>query len=324
MLQQCNMADIVTGMQVEGFYLLREIVTKTSANGSFYWDIILGDKTGQEIAKMWNIDPAAEGYTKNTLVKIRGKASEWQGKLQIRIDKMREVSAEDELDLSDFVPVAPEDSAVMYGRIFAAAQSVGDEELQSILVALLQEHKERLLYYPAAQSMHHSVRGGLLFHVDSMLKAAQALLVVYPFLNRDLLISGVIVHDIGKLDEMNSTVLGLVDEYTKDGILLGHIQLGIAQLEVLGQRLGIPREKVMLLQHMILSHHYEPEFGSPKLPMFAEAEMLHYLDVMDARMYDFEAALSEIEPGAFTARVRHLERRLYKPELEPKNEADGQ
>lgn len=155
--------------------------------------------------------------------------------------------------------------------------------------------------------------GGLLYHTLRMLLSGEKLGEVYNFLNMDYVYAGVILHDICKILEMDSDQYGVVSDYTMEGKLLGHIIQGIKEIEIEGEKIGIDREKSVVLQHMVLSHHYEPEFGSPKKPMTPEAELLHFLDIIDARMFDFEHALEGIEPGGFTDKIWLLDNRnLYK------------
>ena len=193
------------------------------------------------------------------------------------------------------------------------------ETLQQIAVILqvdlkdLITDKEKMMYYPAAQKNHHAQKSGLLYHLKRMIMTGDAICNVYTNLNRDLVAAGVLLHDIEKLNEIMADELGIASGYSFEGQLLGHIIQGIKLVDRLGEELGISREKTIMLEHMILSHHYEPEFGSPKKPLFPEAEILHYLDMMDARMFDMEEALSGAEPGDFSERVWTLDnRRLYK------------
>jgi len=180
---------------------------------------------------------------------------------------------------------------------------------------LLDEKEERLLYWPAAKSLHHAIRSGLLFHVVRMLRTAEALCRVYESINPDLLYAGVIIHDLAKIGELSSNTLGMAD-YTKEGKMLGHIIMGVEELARAGKELGVSDEVLLLLKHMVISHHYEAEYGSPKKPMFLEAELLHYIDMVDARIYDYENAVRNISPGEFSDPVWSLDRRsVYKPEL---------
>ncbi len=148
-----------------------------------------------------------------------------------------------------------------------------------------------------------------------MLRSAEALSGVYEGLNTDLLYSGIIIHDLAKIGELTSNNLGIA-EYSKEGQLLGHIVLGVIELEKAGNELGVSDEIMLLLKHMIVSHHYEAEYGSPKKPMFLEAELLHHLDLIDARIYDYQNATKNIEAGQFSDPVWSLDRRsIYKPDI---------
>jgi 3'-5' exoribonuclease len=146
-----------------------------------------------------------------------------------------------------------------------------------------------------------------------MIIVAEKMCDIYLNLNKDLVISGVILHDIEKINEIDANELGIATGYSFEGQMLGHIVQGIIKINKMAEELGVSHEKTVMLEHMILAHHYEPEFGSPKKPLFPEAEMVHYIDVIDARMYDMQEALEATEPGEFSERVWTLDnRRLYK------------
>ena len=200
----------------------------------------------------------------------------------------------------------------MLAEIEEFINGMKDEEIQLLLTEIIDRNREKLMYYPAAKKNHHSFRGGLLYHVLTMLRLAKQICSIYDFLNTDLVYAGVILHDIAKIKEMNASELGIVDEYTLEGTLLGHITQGIKDIEVVGLELNIDRQKMMLLQHMVLSHHFEPEYGSPVKPMIPEAEMLHYIDTIDARMYDMKKLVTETKVGDFSERLWSIEnRRIY-------------
>ena len=169
------------------------------------------------------------------------------------------------------------------------------------------------MYYPAAQKNHHAELGGLLYHMKRMLMTGERVCEVYTNLNRDLVLAGVILHDMEKLNEIVAESDGIATGYSFEGQLLGHIIQGVKSIDKLTLELDFPREKAIMLEHMILAHHYEPEFGSPKRPLFPEAEVLHYLDILDARMFDMEEGLKGVSDGEFGDRVWPLDnRRLYK------------
>ena len=202
----------------------------------------------------------------------------------------------------------------MYKYICDVAESMEDKDLRALCIKVLNDNKEKLMYYPAAQKNHHAQLGGLLYHVKRMLMTGERVCQVYINLKRDLVAAGVILHDMEKLNEIESEEDGIATGYSFEGQMLGHIIQGVKSLDKLTMELDFPREKAIMLEHMILSHHYEPEFGSPKKPLFPEAEVLHYLDILDARMFDMQAALDSTEPGNFSDRVWTLDnRKIYKP-----------
>ncbi len=150
-----------------------------------------------------------------------------------------------------------------------------------------------------------------------MLRLADVMMEIYPFLNHDLLVSGIILHDMAKLVEMDASSIGIVREYTVPGTLLGHISIGVEQIGRVGREVSASEEVIMLLQHMVLSHHYEPDYGSPVKPMFPEAEMLHHIDLIDARMYDMRHVQDTLEPGTLSDFIFSLDRRkVYRPEFD--------
>jgi 3'-5' exoribonuclease len=202
----------------------------------------------------------------------------------------------------------------MREELFERVRAIRDEKLRQLVLLRLEDAGDRLDYYPAAQRLHHAERSGLLHHTSTMLKGAAALCELYPALDGDLLAAGVILHDLCKITEMNANEVGLASEYTLEGQLVGHLVQGVAEINRLGREIGMDEELRIMLEHMILSHHDMPEYGSPKRPMFPEAEVLHTLDMLDARMYEMQRALEAVQPGSFTERIWSLERKLYRRE----------
>ena len=173
---------------------------------------------------------------------------------------------------------------------------------------------DRLAYFPAAMRMHHAEKSGLLHHTTDMLRTAEHILECYPFLNRQLLLAGVIVHDLAKTVEMDSDELGNVSDYTRDGLLVGHLVRGMSMLDEAAKAVDVHGEWLQLLEHMMISHHGIPEYGSPKYPMFPEAEVLHWIDLLDARMNEMKAVEDRTPPGAFSEKILSLDgRRMYHP-----------
>lgn len=242
--------------------------------------------------------------------------------LQLRIDRVRPATESDGVNMEDFVPSADYSGKDMYDYIFNTVNSFENTQLKTLILTVLERNKENLLYWPAAFKLHHAIRGGLLYHTLSILKLAKAVCDIYPSLERELLYAGVILHDVAKIQEFDVSETGVVSGYTVEGSLIGHLVKGAMNIEKVGEELGIDRELLMLIEHMILSHHGEPEFGAAVRPMFLEAEILSQLDLLDARIYEISQAVSEVEPGDFTPRQWALDnRKLYNhglKEIKPK------
>lgn len=313
----------VTGIsnekEVTDFFMVKSIGLKLGANKKQYLDISLGDKTGEISGKKWDVtdEELVELQTINEgdLVKIRAQVTEWNGTKQLRVMRIRKINGDEGLELGDFIKAAPEAPEDMFQYLLDATESMADEDLKKLCLLSLNQGKDKLMYYPAAQRNHHAEMAGLLYHVKRMLMTAERVCQVYDNLDRDLLYAGVILHDMEKLNEINANEWGISDGYSFEGNMLGHIIQGIKVLDKQMEELRFPKEKTIMVEHMILSHHYEPEFGSPRKPLFPEAEMLHYLDMIDARMYDMQDALDATAPGQFSDRVWTLDnRRLYKKE----------
>ena len=316
-MKEIYISGIKTDMEIQDFFMVRMIAVKIGANKKQYLDLLLSDSTGEITAKKWDVAdeelPALGEIKEQDIVKIKGSVTEWNGLRQIRVARIRKSVKEDELELADFIKSAPEKGEAMYSYVIGKANAIKDGDLKSICVEFLGKNKEKLLYYPAAQKNHHAELGGLLYHLKRMLMTGDKVCEVYTNLNKDLVMAGVILHDIEKINEIDSNEFGMSSGYSFEGKMLGHIVQGVVAIDKMADELEIPREKTVMLEHMILAHHYEPEFGSPKKPLFPEAEILHYLDMIDARMYDMQEALEATEPGGFSDRVWTLDnRQLYR------------
>lgn len=316
-MKNVNVIDIKPNTNITDFFMIKATSIKVGSNGKEYQDVMLTDATGDLSAKKWDVDENNIEFLKSLkvgdLVKVRGSVTDWKGQTQLRINQIRLATEEDDLEMSDFVKSAPEKPIDMYEYIIGEINAMQDEDFKKLCLHLYEGNKEKLMYYPAAMSNHHAEYGGLLYHIKRMMMSANKLCEVYTNLSRDLLVAGVAIHDIEKLNEILSDKNGISPGYSFKGQMLGHIVQGITLVNDLCKELGISEEKAVLLEHMILSHHYEPEFGSPKKPLFPEAEMLHYLDIVDARMFDMEEGLKGVSDGEFGDRVWPLDnRRLYK------------
>ena len=308
-METYTVSQLVKDLRFEGFLLVRSSDQRTGSNGSRYLDMNLADRTGEINCKMWdgNVAPPPVG----SVIKVRGLVQEYNGRIQLRVERLRASTEEDHVDLRQLVPCAPEKPEDMYQEIVETVARFQREDLRKLVTEVLRMAGDRLMYFPAAQRLHHAERSGLLHHTTGMLRTARAVVGVYPWLNADLLYAGVILHDLCKTEEMISDNLGVVRDYSREGLLLGHLVLGVTRIQEAANDLGISGEPVLLLEHMLLSHHGEAEYGSPRKPMFPEAEVLHWVDLLDARMNEMSSAIAKVKPGVFSDKIWSLDRRLY-------------
>ena len=316
-MKDIYISEFKTNQEVISYFLVKTVAVKVGSNKKAYLDLLLADKTGEISAKKWDIAdeemPGLEKIKEGSIIKVKALVTEWNGMKQLRVSRIRQTSAEDSIVMMDYIKAAPEAADDMYSYIYDKADNFQDKDLRNICLKQLTDNKEKLMYYPAAQKNHHAEMSGLLYHIKRMLMMAEKACEVYTNLNRELVMTGVILHDMEKINEIESNELGISTGYSFEGKMLGHLVQGVRVIDKLADQLDIPREKAVMLEHMILSHHYEPEFGSPKKPLFPEAEMLHYLDMIDAKMFDMQEALEKTEPGSFSDRVWTLDNRnLYK------------
>ncbi len=305
-----NFTPVDNTGRVDGFCLVKSVEIKTSTKGDTYLDFTLGDSTGEINGKLWRYTAAEHGeYKANDLVKIRGTISQYNGADQLRIERIRPAIDSDNVHIEDFVRTSGYSSEQMYDELMNIASSFTDTNLKTIVTTMLSDNRENLLFWPAAFKLHHALRGGLLMHTLSIVRLCEGVCAVYPFIDRELLLAGAILHDISKIDEFDVNDAGVADGYTIEGNLLGHIAMGATKIDKYAERLGIDRRVSVLLQHMILSHHGEPEFGAAVRPMFIEAEVLSELDLMDARIFEMREAVASAQPNDFSGRVWALDNR---------------
>ncbi|MBQ3517780.1 MAG: HD domain-containing protein [Clostridia bacterium] len=297
---------------VQGYALVRSCEKKTSKNGSFYLDIILSDSDGEINAKVWDYkgDDTAMPIV-NTVILVRGIISTYNNAPQMRIDRYRQSEERDNINMADFVPSAAYSEKDMLAKVHSYIDSMKDEDIRRLCNAVIADFGEKMSIWPAAYKLHHAIRGGLLMHTLSIMKMADAVASLYASVDRDLLLCGALLHDVEKLTEYNVSSAGLVESYTVRGTLVGHLVGGAMLIENYGKKLGLNPDTVMLIQHMIASHHGEPEYGAAVRPLFLEAEILSQLDLMDANIYEINAALGCIAPGEFTSRMWSLQDRKF-------------
>ena len=298
---------------VEGFCLIKTVDRKVSTKGDAYLDMTLADKDGEINAKLWSYSPTQHGeYEVNQIVKIRGTVSVYNGNDQLRIERIRHITDADGVDPNDYVKSADYDSAAMFDELHRLAEGYRDADLSRLVLHLLDKNRAALLYWPAAFRLHHAIRGGLLMHTLSIVRLCERVCEIYPCVDRDLLLAGATLHDIAKLTEFTVADTGVASGYSVKGNLIGHLAEGAIQVRKAAEELGIPPEKSMLIEHMILSHHGEPEFGAAVKPAFIEAELLSELDLMDARVYEMHEAVLATPENDFSAKLWALDnRKLY-------------
>ncbi len=296
---------------VEGFCLLKSVDKKTSSKGDTYLDITLADSEGEINAKLWNYNESMGTYEANTIVKVRGTISQYNGQDQFRIERMRNTNDRDNVNPADFVKSANYSLEEMFNQLLSIAKGFKDEDLKLLVATILEENREAMLYWPAAFKLHHAVRGGLLMHVLSIVRLAEAVCAVYPFVDKELLLSGVILHDIAKLKEFVVSDTGVATGYSIKGNLIGHLAEGAIMVREAAKRLNISEETSNLVEHMLLSHHGEPEFGAAVRPLFLEAELLSELDLMDSRIYEIKEALLNTAEGEFSQKMWAMDNRKF-------------
>jgi 3'-5' exoribonuclease len=308
-----NFTPIDNNGLVDGFCIIKSIEQKTSSKGDSYLDIMLGDCDGEINAKLWRYQKELHGeYTVNELVKIRGVISQYNGADQLKIERIRHTMPEDNVNIEDFVKTAGFSGEEMFSELLRQAEGFADKELSSIVTAILNDNRLKLLYWPAAFKLHHAVRGGLLLHTLSIVRLAEGVCKIYPFVDKDLLIAGAILHDIAKLSEFEVADSGIATGYSVEGNLIGHLAMGAMVIEKFAEKLGVSKKTAMLLEHMVLSHHGEPEFGAAVRPMFIEAELLSELDLMDSRVYEMREAVNAANADDFSGRIWAMDnRKLY-------------
>lgn len=303
----------IGGEFVEGYCLIKTADVKTTAKGMKYLDLMVADSSGEINAKYWNLtDKEQDLYKSGDVVKIRGSIAPYNNVDQLKIDRIRHTTAEDNIDVNDFVPSAEYKPEDMYNELLKIANGFEDQDLKALVTTIYERNRDVMLYVPAAFKLHHAIRGGLLYHVLSIVRLCEKVSEVYPFVDRELLISGAMLHDIAKIAEFSLNSTGLVEEYSTKGNLLGHIPMGAMIIDNVAKELGINEETAMLIEHMILSHHGNPEYGAAVRPMFLEAELLSELDLMDSRVYEILSATKGLEKGKFSSRQWALDNvKLY-------------
>ena len=311
--------QLMPGETLDQVFLVRDKDLRTAKTGDLYLTCTLCDRTGQLPARMWKVSESiftsipVEGF-----LQVKGRTDEYRGNLQFIIDACRPYSA-DKVDLADFVPVTELDIEATWSELLEILRDVKDKCLR-LLIKKFVEDRELVAAFkrsPAAMQMHHPFVGGLLEHTLNVARAAKVLLPLYPKINADLVLTSVFLHDVGKSAELTA---GTTMQYTDRGQLVGHITIAAIwvgeKAAAVAEEIGepFPAKTLDVLQHIILSHHGQYDFGSPKLPMIPEAFFIHYLDNLDAKMWmtTHQIANDPDANSSFTSYNSQLQTRLYK------------
>lgn len=303
------------GEAVDHTLFIKQSTKSVTTAGKPFMTLILQDKSGDIEAKLWDTNEEHERmYPAETIVHVGGEIHEYRGKNQLRIKSIRVVGPEEGVSISELVPSSTIPKEELYDELTQFFFEIRNANIARITRYIMKEFKEDILVYPAATKNHHDYVSGLLDHMVSMLRLGKAICDLYPTLNRDLVYAGIMLHDIGKVRELSGPI---ATSYTVEGNLLGHISIMVTEVAKAAVALSIEGEEVMLLQHLVLSHHGQEEWGSPKRPMIQEAEILHYIDNIDAKMNMLTRVLNKTQPGQFSERVFALDNRaFYKPTID--------
>ena len=296
-------------MKLQQPLLVKDVKNGTTSKGSPYLSLTLQDKTGTIDGKFWDVKENEQALIQaGKILKFSFEVLLYKDKLQLRMNHVEEIS-EDEYNLEDFV-ISSDHSEVERRRLTQSLiDSIQNDVYRKLVIGMLSYVGDKFFTFPAASKIHHGWKGGLSDHSLSMAILADELCKHYPQLDRDLLVSAALIHDVGKTAELSGPV---TTEYTLEGKLEGHISLANAWLSEVSEKLGVQeREETVLMHHMILSHHGKMEYGSPVAPMIIEAEALYLIDNMDARLTSLKMALDAIKPGTWTSRMFQFENRQF-------------
>lgn len=299
--------------EIEGFYILKSANPKVTANGKPFLTGALSDRTGVMEMKVWDYAGPLTAADEGKVVKVRGTVGEFRGTPQFTASRIRLAAADDQVDPASLVPTAPIDREAAMAALQKWAASIEDEDYRAVAEAMLERHGQALECIPAAKSVHHAFLGGLLMHTANMMKLADFLAELYrDTIDRSLLLAGTLLHDMAKEQEFVFSQLGLATDYSVKGQLLGHLVMGAQEAARVAETLHVPEEKSVLLQHLILSHHGEPEFGAAVRPLCAEAELLGLIDAVDSRMEIYRETYDTMDAGTFSPRIFALEKKVFK------------
>ena len=303
-------AEFTDHDRIEGQFLLGSVSKGVNANGGSYFSVELRDASGQITAKKWDATLEDEQiFVAGNVVEIVGETNRYRDALQLKILSAELVPLE-EINAERFVKAPPISKEGLIKKFNNYVESVKNVDCRKILDYMIKKYGDKIFSYPAAVSIHHEYSSGLLMHSTSMADLAAFLAPIYDC-DYDLLITGCLLHDLGKITELEGPI---VYKYSLEGKLLGHISIMAAEIRKAAEELNIQSEIPVLLEHMVLSHHGQPDFGSPVMPLTKEALLLSLIDNLDSKMVVINKAIADIEPGNFTNKIFPLDNRsFYKP-----------
>jgi 3'-5' exoribonuclease len=311
-----TVAELKSGQQVNSVFLVQSKDERMSKVGKPYLTLVLMDRTGELDAKVWdNVDSFRNIFDRDDFIRVRGEVQSYQNRLQLKVDSIQRVDDAD-VDPMDFLPASRRDPDEMFAELQGIISGIGNRHLRALLEAIFADPEIARDYRraPAAKTIHHNWLGGLIEHVLSLCGLAKVAAKHYPGIDEDLLLTGVILHDIGKITELS---YARSISYTTEGQLLGHMQIA---LRIIADKLAglpdFPPRLRNLVEHLVLSHHGQLEFGSPKVPVFPEALLLHHLDNLDSKMESMRATLERDResPSEWTGWNSALERTVLSTE----------
>lgn len=280
----------------------------TNASGTMYLTMELKDSSGSINAKKWELTPADDQiFVAGNIVEVGVDVIKYKDNLQLKILTAKPLS-EDDIDISRFIKASPIPKEELVARFNKLVSSIKDVDCAKILTYFLDKFGDVFYDAPAAVSVHHEFSSGLLMHSVSLAEHCDYFASYYKDVNRDLLVTGALLHDFGKMIEMEGKA---ITKYTTEGKLLGHISIMVSELRKACDALNIKSEVPLLLEHMVLSHHGEPEFGSPIMPLTREAMLLSMVDSLDSKMLILDKAYDEVAPGEFTTKIYALDNRSF-------------
>jgi len=303
--------DLRDGQRFSGQYLVNNMAKGVTATGASYLTISLQDKTGSLDGKLWDVlNEDLDTFAIGNIVEVSGDVLNYRGSLQLKIISGKTVPMV-KVDPSQFTMSAPRLLKDMEEELAKIITSIKDKQISLLVDTLIKAHYAAFITYPAATRNHHEYTSGLLYHTLSMVHLAEAIIPMYPTIDRDMLMAGILLHDLGKTIELSGPI---IPKYTIPGKLIGHITLMASEILKTAPELGIEEEKATLIAHMVISHHGKQEFGSPVIPLTREAFLLSLIDDMDAKLVMMDKALEGIEAGDFSTRIYTLDdRTLYQP-----------